>query len=593
MSNRLPLDNRVLAYFGFDEANVGDPAVDETVNHADLTVVAAAGVRAARLGNGRQFDGTNTVATPADSAVFRTLGNGSCIIGWFILDSVNSAGDFLRPFLSLDGPGAGPEDSTVYSIGVDNTGALYYRYDRAPGEPVIFKTAASTIHINRYYSVAFNLTYEDAKVRLTVRVNDVATPWASVTENGVPAADPNDLITSTPQAIHPFASQTFTVGGSQKTASRWHGVIDELSVHDTPRAVQPYLHAAYYRITLATAFNRLSDCGTVRTVGTVEMGGGTRWWVYERDQSLYAVRENSLGLFSAEVQITTQGTLAGVPIPGGTSDPALAYDAATDTLLVVFLSAGRVYKVTAKSEDAPTTNNMPDPPDVIRPNDYAWTSAGQTARVLERLTTTQAPPVMPPNISFHDIPSFGVAVEAVAGSTGAILYEVQGGHEIEVGRSTVIETSRKEAGSYYQIPITSRRWGTAYKVALIGQGGAIFPWAPRVMVDYLGQAVALWTTPNTIFWNRDGNATPQDKLVGNAGEAPSRADALRQVTTYPIKVARNDAFTHGAGEAPERYAFAQVTTYPMKRMLEDSASMGGGASTRLDVTRAGERPVYL
>lgn len=589
MANRLPLDNRVIAYWGFDEANVGDPAVDETVNHADLTVVAAAGVRAARLGNGRQFDGLNTIATPANSSIFRTLGNGSCIIGWLILDSVNSVGDGLRPLVSLDGPGVGPEHSTVYSVGVDNTGALYYRFDRAAGEPVIYKTAASTIRINRYYSVSFNLAYESGKTRLTGRVNDVATPWASVTENGVPAADPNGLIVSTPQAIHPFAAQTFTVGGSQKTTSKWNGVIDELSIHDTPRAVQPYLHAAYFRITLATAFNRLSDCGNVRTVGSVEMGGGTRWWVYERDQSLYAIRENSLGLFGDEVQVTTNGTLAGVPIPGGSEMPALAYDAASDTLLIAFISAGRVYKITAKSEDAPTTNNMPDPPDTTRPLDYLRGGSGERSEPGGSRGFNNLPAA--PFATFHDTPSFGIAVEAIAGSDGAVVYEVQGGHEYEVGRSMTPATDRLEvAGRYYQIPISSRQWGRVYKAYPLFKGRRITNFS-TLLFDYLGQSVALWTAPNAILYNRSFDKTPQEKFTAGGGEGATIGRPT-QATTYPIKLTRLDTLMIGVGESSVLSRTTQVTTYPLKRTIGDSVSMGAGEGSSLLVIRTG-KAVYL
>lgn len=606
MSTRLPIDGGVLAYFGFDEANPGDPAVDESGNGNDLTVTGAAAVVPARLGNGRQFDGAVTVATPADSSIFRIGLNG--VVAWFILDSVNQAGDGLRPILTLEGPGAGANDDTDLGLHVSNAGALVLHLTASGGLPCVLSTAPGSIRVNRYYSVAITIDIAPLDPPTSANgiiaklwLNNVATPWTSFTVNGVPLADPN----GEGPVRAPCGGNTFlTLGGRQKSTSKWHGVLDEVSLHSTVRAYDPYLRAAYFRLTLATSFTRLTTLGTVRVLAAADMGGGTRWWCYERDQSLYVIRENSLGLFSQEIKLTEGPNLAnGAVSPGGMNTPRLTYEPTTDTLVVAFLGAGRVFKVTALSSDQPATLIVPATGEtlggaikVVDPVDRLRGSAGMG---LPGVTGAAATPLanqttLPPTIAFLHTPSFGVAVSGTH-PAGYALYRTVGGAETLVGVATgAKQTARYEArGNYWFVAVPDRVDGAAYVARPLGGMAGLPAVTSNRIVDRLGALVAnadpvtAWAL-DALTWSRHGDAL-HDHATVSAGEAHALRETFRINTTTPVKIRIEEMLPGSGGEMALASRMPLVTRTPVKVQILDAFATSCGESTSLTMTIGNRR----
>jgi hypothetical protein len=600
MSLRLPIDANLIAYYGFDEANETDPALDEGLNNVPLTVLASTGVRAARIGNGRQFDGVNTVARPtgvSDPFYFFAFGT---LICWITLDAVNSGGDLLRPIVALDGPTGALADNTIFYLGVDNQGRLVYRYDQNLAEPIIFKTAAGTIRIGRYYSIALQQNFTALNLSVvTLYIDNVATPWASLTVNGVVQADPNAPTAPPTRAAIPTA--TFTVGGSMKSPSLWQGVIDELSIHKVVRPYNAYLQAAYYRLTQALSFTKLTGVGTIRTIGAVEMGGGNRWWAYERDQSIFIIRENSLGLFSSEIQLTTGGNLpSGAPMPGGNEQPRLAYDQATDTLLVVFLAAGRVYKLTAASSDAAVTQNMPytqDTAGIIKVRDTLDLFRGgpgqaPTSTSNEPGQRTVSDSAAVPFVRFLFTPSFGLAIEGL-NPYGYAIYTYVGGVETLLGTVTLPQTARWETyQGYHFFPIASRAFATTYFVRPLLANGRVSRVMSNLVTDYLAQWVTDFMNGQPDDWVYGRDDFPHDHFAPTPGEAARREwqEEWVLVTRTPIKIPIADTFVDGTGEPAARLwqaEWAFVSRTPIKQPLSDFVTLGLGASTRVTMLKTG------
>ena len=608
MSTRLAPDTSILGYWGFDEANVADPAVDESIHVNDLVVFNAAGVVPARIGNGRQFDGVATYAAPADSTIFR-VGIQSAIV-WFVLDSVNQAGDLLRPVVTLEGPGGGAADATDLGIHVDNAGALVLHLTASGNLPVVLKTAPGAIRVNRYYSVAVTVDTARAPpdgnygIIAKLWLNDVATPWASLTVNGVPQVDPN---AEGPVRAACGNATILTVGGRQKSVSKWHGVVDELSLHSAVRAHDPYLRAAYFRLTLAATFARLTMQGTVKVLAAADMGGGTRWWCYERDQSVYVIRENSLGLFSAEVQLTEGPMLAnGAKSPGGVGTPRLAYDAASDTLVVAFLGAGRVFKVTALSSDAPVTLVMPatgetlggaikfvDPVDVVR-NSVRDALPAVAGAASITPTNNHSPAV----VAFLHVPTFGVAVEGT-NAAGYVLVRRAGDVETIIGYAVGAKqvTRPAAAGNYWFLPIADRVDGASYLAYPLGGMGALVARQSNLIVDRLGALVgnadlpATWS-PDALVWSRHGDAL-HEHAQGSAGQAFQRPEAFVFASLYPVKMSLVEGFQQGTGGSTDILRNGIVSAYPVKHADREDILGSSGGGTRLTMTLATTRRVDL
>lgn len=580
---RLAVDIHVCLYAGFDEANTSDLAVDESLYAQDLVVTNAAGVVPARLGNGRLFDGTTYARAPS-AAPFQNWHYGTIIV-WATLDSVNQTGDLLRPIVALDGPGGGQPDNTAFLLAVANDGAFYFRYDNGAANPVVFRTAPGLVRVGRYNSFALVLDFVNApdagdfgNAVVTFYLNNQLAPWASVTAGGVPWGAFASVTPPTPLG----ANAVLTVGGSMKSASRWVGVIDELSIHDTARAKKPYLDAAYFLLTRALTFNRLSTLGTVRTIGSVEMGGGTRWWCYERDQSIYVVRENSLGLFEAETLLTTSGlTGQGALSPGGAEQPRLAYDPASDTLLVIFASAGKVYKVTATSSDPPSTQNMPTTADtvsIVKMHDqveqFRASISDEPAGLLPSVGSN--PPFIPS--TFSTTPSFGIALESSL-PYGYVVYRGAPGVLKEYARAQpatpgapgvpapVAQTVRPYAGFYYWVPVPDRVYGLQYWAAPLDRSGNV----QRAGLVWIGQDFFGQVHEKVTALRYDMDQTQEELHQGVGDSFPTRYGLS---THPPLKFALGDSVTVTAGgDSPFYPRVSRASFDPLKFSCADSVTL--------------------
>lgn len=596
LTTRLPIDGDVIAYYGFDEANETDPALDEGPLDLPLTVLNAVSVVPARLGNGRQFDGATTQASPSDSTDFR-LGSMTAIV-WVTLDSVQSVGSLRRTIIACDGPTAGSDDYTLYNLGVRNDGALIFEHQALDGATIRFVTAAAAVRVKRYYSIAIVREVDGAYCTVTLYVDNTVMSWASVTRNGVPIADP--LAIPSPIAAGPSSTQTFKAGISERYGDDfWHGVIDELSLHKIPRLLNPYLRSAYFRLTLAMSFSRLTTLGNVRTIGTAEMGGGSRWWCYERDQSIYVIRENTLGLFGAEIQLTTGGTLwSGAPMPGGTEQPRLAYDSTSDVLLVAFLAAGRVYKLTATSEDSPSTQNMPytaDTPTIIKIRDAIDLHRGA---VGSHMLEPGNPGVYevgdglaaPSAITFLHTPSFGIAIEGLS-TYGYAVYRVMGGVETLLGTVTTPQTARLEAYQLYHFYLVgSRPYAAGYRARPLNSAGRPGKAVSSTIYDFWGIIVVYDPyEPYNLVLSHDGDFT-HDHLAPGAGSCLIRDYEYITISRTPIKLSAAEAMSGAIGSGLSRsaaYVFTSRT--PVKVSLYDPLAASAGASTRLTMQKTGGR----
>lgn len=587
-ATRLSIDSHVIGYWGFDEANETDMAVDEAGSNRHLTLTDAAAVVPARLGNGRQFNGTSTRGDVVSSVPFRL--NAMSMIVWATLDSVLQTGSKRRTIIACDGANADPTIGGIfYYLGVDNTGAIIHEYHDAAGHLIQWKTAGGAFLTGRYYSIALTRVINGNWATLSLYINNQSVAWTSVTSDAAPIVAP---IPGPAVPAPATNAQTFKVGISDKYPDAfWAGVLDELSVHDVARAKCPYLDAAYFRLTLAASFSRLSAVGNVKTLGGVDMGGGVRWWCYERDQSLYVIRENSLGLFADEILLTTGGFQAsGALMPGGVQKPALAYDRVNDVLLVAFLGAGKVWKITAKSEDSPSTQNMPftqDTPGVLKVvdnTDVLRDMAGQPATNGDVGTNLTTDGLVAPTITFLNTPSFGLAVEGT-NPHGYFVYRVAGGAEVLFATITQATTktgrSPEAVGNYWFVAITTRVHGVSYYARARTSGGAPGDAVSNVVTDFLGRmradVVEGILDPRAQVLSRDGDAQPMfENVVALAGQG-NAPRAFAQSTLTPLKIGRDDALITGNGEALPR-VFTLVTRTPVKIGYPDALLAGGGST---------------
>ena len=587
MAKRLDIDTHVVAYYGFDEANETDPAIDEGSYSRNLIVDTSPAVVPARVNNGRQFDGATTFAHLADSSPYRLAGDMTLIV-WVTLTQMNTSGSLQRCIIECGGASAASaDDNRQYALYVTNLGELVYAHDHGTGLEVLFKTAPQTIRAGRFYCLVIRRATNVVQLYIDNRL----IPWASCTDNGV-THDPLTAVT----APSGGAAAAFKVGKSDRLSDNgfWFGTVDELSLHDLARSYAPYLRAVYFRLTLYTLYFRLSAYNTVKSVGSAEMGGGSRWWVYERDGSLYAVRENTLGLFSAEVQLTTGGLQPnGVIAPGGTTMPELIYDKASDTLLVAFIAAGRVFKLTAGVGDPPPTRQMPytvDTASIVKvrdSNEAIRTGAGRGFLNVDQAKYTLRTPIKVPVresfpfgsgqgtskgtffkspllnggtwevnppapvglISFTDLPSFGILIPN-ENQYGYAVYSKIAGVEKFLGKVTVRDTTRDRSNVYFWA-ITSRVYGMSYYVKPIDFRGRIGFNLSNVIQDLFGRAdVYNYVYPNALVINRDGDHIEDVGLGAGQGSATGASmisAPLAYTNRTPLKLARQDSGTIGGG----------------------------------------------
>ncbi len=595
---RLPIDAQLLCYYGLDETDETDVGIDESLGGNNLTIVSSPAVVPARIGNGRQFDGVATLGTltPAQSAGIYAYNHGTIIV-WFTLDSVNAGGDLLRPLVSLDGPTGNPSDNTVFAVSVDSQGRLVYRYDTQASGVVILKTAPAAIRVGRYYSLAIVQDFNNVNQTLvTAYLQNTPTPWASATVAGVPQGDPNGPMPGA--EIPPIPTGNLTVGGSNKSASKWQGVVDELSIHSVARAVHPYLFAAYFRLTQALQFSRLTALGGIRNVASVEMGGGTRWWCYDRDQSVYVIRENTLGLFTDEVQLTTGGVAqpSGVSMPGGTEQPALAYDPVADALVVAFLAAGRIYRVTATAGDAPVTQNMPytaDTAGIIKVRDsidYYRGGDGQPTVPVPQNPGAQPVGDNTPatTVLFLDIPSFGLVIEGLNAYGYAVYSTIAGGFETFLGTTITPDTSRYEtSGNYHFFAIASRQYGRGYFARPLKRNGAPGLTRSNVVFDFQGDfvTVAPFSTATAPLYNHYGEVI-HEHVRGGGGQPPFDRGIIGYVNRTPVKILVLDPVAAGDGQpAFDQAVLVYINRTPIKIPLLESAPLGNGGANRVTMQR--------
>ena len=546
MSLRLPLDPNLLGYWGFDEANETELALDETVAANHLTVSISGNVVPGRVGNARQFNGASTFAAPAVSTSFQLLGNLS-VCAWVRLDSVNSGGSLLRTIAACDGPST--SDGRLWGLYVDSQGRVVYQHE-ASGVIVKVQSGLNTVRTGRYYFLQLTRAVSGLDATVLLRVdNQTVAVTASV--GGVPQAFPVPIPTTN-------ASATLSVGRSRKYADSafWHGAIDELSIHAVARPVQPYLLAALYGVEFQDVTSRLSTMNNIRQIAGVDMNGGARWWAYERDQSLYVVREAPIGYFEPEIQLTTS---SGV-VPGGTSAPSLIYEPTTDTLVVVFLNGNRVYKITANSSDTPTTQNMNinvDQYPAVKMRDVEESiriGVGRPFGLQSAYTgfTLTRTPGAPP-ISFANIQEgFGIIIPNISGLLTWAIYEKRGGSDAYLGTATFVAAP----GAYFFFPITDRGWGKAYYAVAIPRNNAYPNCMTAVITDYLGGIFTYQAQSDVLRWNHDGDNS--DNVLAGVGTAPIQpAYNAYNITRGVVKFQATDPVTALMGVGPPLYLPAQ------------------------------------
>lgn len=581
MAKRLDIDAHVLAYLGFDEANETDPAIDESSYGRNFSVFNSPAVNPARVNNGRQFNGSSTYCSPTDSAPFQQAGN-LTIIGWFILDQINSSGSLMRTILECAGVGSGEDANSFYGLYVSSTGEIVYQHDfGAAHTTVFFKTAAGTVKTGRYYSLVVQRQAVDASTcNVSLILDNQPLAWASCAVGGVPQNQSLPVPLPTGGTI-----STLQIGKSVQygDGAYWQGTLDEISIHDTVRTLSPYLRSVYFRLTLYTRFFRLTAYNNVKSVGSAEMGGGSRWWVYERDSSIYVVRENSLGLFAPEVTLTTGGlTAQGYQAPGGTGMPDLVYDPASDTLLVAFVQAGKVYKMTASVGDTPAPQSMPyvqETAGVVKlhvntTSDAFRLGSGEAVRdpavytgqvfrsALKQNFDDSAPlgsgeagssrayykgyrgdvgesaPASLANVSlqFTEWPSFGIAIDyGPSYPQGIALYSYVAGVETFLGVIKYNPYSWPQDLRYiYFVPITNRVYGMKYYAKGISPRGVVGVNVSNSIQDLFGAPNDYGGNPNALVWSRDGDYFQLVAMASGEGQR-NPADYVGQVFRTPVK----------------------------------------------------------
>jgi hypothetical protein len=582
MSQRLPVDGNVVAYWGFDEANETDYGIDEGSFDRKLTIVSSPSVLPSRVNNGRQFNGSSTYAYVDTPAPFRLTGDMTLIV-WPILDQVNSSGSLLRCLLEC----SSATDNILYGLYVSSNGEVIYRHEYGSNVVVEFRTATGTVRTGRYYSIALLRTGNI----ICIFIDNRLCAWASCTVNGV--AQSPLLAVPAPDG---GPTALLKIGKSDRLVDNgwWQGMVDELSVHDIARSYNPYLRSIYFRLTLYSNFFRLTAYNNVKSVGAAEMGGGSRWWTYERDGSLYAVRENTLGLFSAEVQITSGGpTATGSISPGGTEKPELIYDPVTDTLLIAFLSSGKVYKMTAGVGDSPSTQTMAyiaETSTELKIHSRQWSegvrlgTGGGAKGIEESRYITRTPikgsysdvvdlgtgsgasrsfekgnPDAPsdsysaPVIAFTGSPSFGIRISG-ANAYGYAVYSLTSGVVAFLGVSTYVLESQL---SRHFFAISSRLNYRGYFVRpLTSLGVPAITARSNIIRDILGEVGNYYLIyPDSLVLNKDGDLP--ETVVEGTGCSPSPMMPATYINRTPVKGAFGEAgFAEGAGTG----LYLQVTS---------------------------------
>lgn len=574
---RLPIDASIAGYWGFDESLETDPAVDESLNALNLTVSNSSSVPFGRVGFARGFDGTSTFAAPASSSSLRLVSELTVII-WARITVYNSTGSSLRTLVSCGGPTTG--DGLLYSLSVDGSGRLVYKHTSASGE-VVVRTATSTIKTNQLYSIALRRTASGGGQLVEFFVDNVQKTVADISVAGSPVSFPVPV----PAAN---ASATFSVGRSQRETDSafWLGAIDELSIHTVARPFQPYLKEAYFRIALANDLSRVTYFNNILTVSSYEMGGGVRWWCFERDKDLFVVKESPFGNFLSETRLTTVG--------GGsaslTTKPELIYDPASDTLLVLFSAGNRIFKLTAQSTDDPATINMPftaDTGGVIKNVDNVeggrvGTSGGQGG--LLDLTYVNRQPIklyfseeggfgtgggdgsamgrsVVISAAFMDLPTLGfgmfIGSSSMEGIGGFRAFRRDGGGNTPLPTPVLVPGT-----STYFSPISARTYGAMYFAEALGPFGIPTGQVSNTLVDRFNE--------------------PLEKSVGGTIDIGRDSDG-------------SDYGSFGVGSGGEAlYTLFYVNRSPVKFSFEETgSSFGCGGGQNMIISSTGRGTVYL
>lgn len=565
---RIPIDANVVAYYGFDEANETDLAVDLSGNGRDLTVNSSPNTQIGRVANARLFNGTSTYCSIANSVPFRSLSSDLTILTWARLDGTNTGGSLLRCITACDGTTGAQTNNTQFALFVDNNGAIVYRHEYSTGLVVQFVSASSIMKAGVFQEIGI-IRKTDGAGQCTVSLifNNVQTSWSTCSVNGVGQS---------PTASVPYPDggsvSTFKVGKSDKAVdgAYWYGSQDEITIHSTARSYKPYCVSAYYAVALSPLLSKITGHGNVSNVSTAEVGGGTRWWTYERDQDIFIVREAPLGLFWPEVRLTSgpNGT------PAGASNPAVVYDPVNDLLTIFFVSSGHIYKITATAADIPSTQVMPNLADTggaIKMNDLAhpennpafsasvYAGAGATLYILPTFSVVSHLPVkirfssdatqtyagagtsfsydtseQPwmyggslPSAAFVATPTYAAAFTSISNITGYTVYARYGGSEVYLGTASYNPyvgwyyalPSRQDGAQYYAIPMD--RWGILIRNK-----------KTNIITDHVGGTILIGTL---IARGRDGDGV--DALnVGRAGETLYGTPAMTITNHFPTKL---------------------------------------------------------
>ena len=571
---RIPIDANVIAYYGFDEANETDVATDLSGNGRTLTVNNSPQAQVGRVANSRLFNGSTTYCSIADSSGFRISGD-LTILTWSRLDGTNTGGSLLRCIMACDGTTGAQANNTQFALFVDNNGALIYRHEYSTGLIVQFTSAASIIKANAFREIGIiRKTNGSGQCTISLILDNVQTSWASCSVNSVGQS---------PTVAVPYpdggSTATFKVGKSDKASDNafWYGSQDELTIHNIARSFKPYCQAAYYAVALSPLLSKITGHSNVSNVSTADLGGGVRWWTYERDQDIYIVREAPLGLFWPEVRLTSGPGNT----PAGATVPAVVYDAVNDLLTVFFIVSGHIYKITASAADIPTTQtvlNLADTISAIKMNDGAspqnnpafgastTTTAGGTLFILPTFTTVSHLPVklrfasdpsfpagtaggsllfdsltlgsatstgiyqgILPTATFVNPNSYRVAMPVSAAISGYQVYARYGGADVLLGSALL------QGSSYWYYVITRQTGVQYYAIPLDLKGQPLTYKKTNTITDQGGRAIDIGIT---VVYGRDGDGV--DTVFQGAGETVTSSNfslsSLSVVSHLPVKM---------------------------------------------------------
>jgi hypothetical protein len=406
-----------VAYYGYDEANETDNAMDLSGNGRDLTVNNSPQAQIGRVANARLFNGTTTYSNPSSSVPFRISGELTLLV-WVRLDGINTGGSFLRCILACDGTTGTQANNTQYALFIDNNGALIYRHEYSTGLVVQFTSANSILKTGTFHQIGI-IRKDSGGGTCTVSLifDNAQTAWSSCTVNGSGQS---------PTAAVPYpdggSTATFKTGKSDKASDGafWYGSMDELTIHNIARSYKPYCVASYYAVALSPLLSKITGHGNVSNVSTAEVGGGTRWWTYERDQDIYIIREAPLGLFWPEVRLTSGPGST----PAGATKPSLVYDSVNDILSIFFIISGHIFKITAAASDTPSTQVAPGLADT-----------GSTVKMYDAVTPANNP-------------AFGASVAAYGGQTSFDITQKTGGDaSMVIGQNKITSSTGNFASS--------------------------------------------------------------------------------------------------------------------------------------------------